>query len=126
MCNQTALVYQLQRRVRNLREQIQRKDLHLDLLRRKLALQEDNAKTKCLLTAERDEANLRVKKLVKQVERLQCQLTDAKTQIRELNTQLAEAADYKVYNQITNLVPLLKKYILTHLLHVPCVQISYN
>lgn len=93
---QTAVVYQLQRRVRTLREQVQRKDLHLDLLRRKLSLQEDNAKTKCLLQSERDEANARVKKLVKQVDRLQLQLSEAKSQIRDLNSQLAEAADYKV------------------------------
>lgn len=36
---QTAVVYQLQRRIRILREQLQRKDLHLDLLRRKLSVQ---------------------------------------------------------------------------------------
>ncbi|CAG9761995.1 unnamed protein product [Ceutorhynchus assimilis] len=92
----TAMVYQLQRRVRTLREQVQRKDLHLDLLRRKLTLQEDTVKTKCLLQSERDEANSRVKKLVKQVDRLQLQLNEAKMQIRELNSQLAEAADYKI------------------------------
>lgn len=90
------MVYQLQRRVRTLREQVQRKDLHLDLLRRKLALQDDNAKAKALLQNERDEANLRFKKLVKQVDRLQIQLSEAKSQIRELTCQLTEAADYKV------------------------------
>lgn len=75
---------------------MQRKDLHLDLLRRKLSLQEDNTKTKCLLQSERDEANARVKKLIKQVDRLQLQLSEAKSQIRDLNSQLGEAADYKV------------------------------
>lgn len=82
--------------MRTLREQVQRKDLHLDLLRRKLTLQEDTAKTKCLLQNERDESNMRVKKLIKQIDRLQMQLNEAKLQIRELNSQLAEAADYKV------------------------------
>ncbi|KAJ8985384.1 hypothetical protein NQ317_007541 [Molorchus minor] len=96
LVDKTALVYQLQRRVRNLREQVQRKDLHLDLLRRKLSLQEDNAKTRTLLQSERDEANARIKKLVKQVDRLQLQLAEAKSQIRDLNSQLAEAADYKI------------------------------
>ncbi|CAH1160270.1 unnamed protein product [Phaedon cochleariae] len=96
LVDKTAAVYQLQRRVRTLREQLQRKDLHLDLLRRKLSLQEDTVKTKCLLQSERDEANVRVKKLVKQVDRLQLQLSEAKSQIRELNSQLAEAADYKI------------------------------
>lgn len=90
------MVYQLQRRVRMLREQLQRKDLHLDLLRRKVSLQEDNTKVKCLLQTERDEASLRSKKLSKQVDRLQLQLTEAKAQCRDLNTQIAEAAEYKV------------------------------
>lgn len=53
------MVYQLQRRVRTLREQLQRRDLHLDLLRRKLSLQEDGVRIKSMLQAERDEANLR-------------------------------------------------------------------
>ncbi|KAJ8922565.1 hypothetical protein NQ315_007595 [Exocentrus adspersus] len=96
LVDKTALVYQLQRRVRTLREQLQRKELHLDLLRRKLSLQEDNVKTKTILQSERDEANMRVKKLVKQVDRLQLQLSEAKSQIRDLNSQLAEAADYKI------------------------------
>ena len=53
------MVYQLQRRVRTLREQLQRRDLHLDLLRRKLSLQEDSVRMKSLLQSERDEANIR-------------------------------------------------------------------
>lgn len=56
---QTSVVYQLQRRVRTLREQLQRRDLHLDLLRRKLSLQEESVKMKSLLQNERDEACLR-------------------------------------------------------------------
>lgn len=42
-------MYSLQRRVRVLREQVQRRDLHLELLRRKLALLEDTARGKCLV-----------------------------------------------------------------------------
>lgn len=42
-------MYALQRRVRVLREQVQRRDLHLELLRRKLALVEDTARGKCLV-----------------------------------------------------------------------------
>lgn len=116
---QTALVYQLQRRVRTLREQVQRKDLHLDLLRRKLALQEDNTKVKTILQSERDEANLRVKKLVKQVDRLQLQLADSKAQVRDLNAQLAEAADYKV---CADHVTLLSLFVCFLLHYVMCVK----
>ncbi|XP_023287530.1 coiled-coil domain-containing protein 170 [Orussus abietinus] len=93
---ETSVVYQLQRRVRTLREQLQRRDLHLDLLRRKLSLQEDSVRMKSILQSERDEANLRVKKLMKQLDRLQLQLNDEKARNRELSAQLAEAADYKI------------------------------
>ncbi|XP_050450535.1 coiled-coil domain-containing protein 170 isoform X1 [Cataglyphis hispanica] len=95
LVDKTSVVYQLQRRVRTLREQLQRRDLHLDLLRRKLSLQEDSVRMKSLLQSERDEANIRAKKLAKQVERLQVQLSEEKSRNRELSAQLAEAADYK-------------------------------
>lgn len=36
---QTSAMYQMQRKLRTLKEQLQRKDLHLDLLKRKLAIQ---------------------------------------------------------------------------------------
>lgn len=50
---------------------------------------------KTILQTERDESLLRGKKLGKQVDKLSLQLSDARVQIRDLNTQLAEAADYK-------------------------------
>lgn len=56
---QSAIVYQLQKRVRTLREQLQRRDLHLDLLRKKINLQEENSRVRSLLEAEKEEANLR-------------------------------------------------------------------
>ncbi|GLH16414.1 Uncharacterized protein GBIM_20687 [Gryllus bimaculatus] len=92
----TSAVYQLQRRVRTLREQLQRKDLHLDLLRRKLALQEENGRIRSMLETERDEANLRAKKVLKQMDRLQLQLNESRNHMRDLKTQLSDAADYKI------------------------------
>ncbi|XP_070168634.1 coiled-coil domain-containing protein 170 isoform X2 [Polyergus mexicanus] len=96
LVDKTSVVYQLQRRVRTLREQLQRRDLHLDLLRRKLSLQEDSVRMKSLLQSERDEANIRAKKLAKQVERLQIQWSEEKSRNRELSAQLTDAADYKI------------------------------
>lgn len=55
----SAVVYQLQKRIRTLREQLQRRDLHLDLLRKKINLQEENTRVRSLLEAEKEEANLR-------------------------------------------------------------------
>ncbi|KAL4715588.1 hypothetical protein ACJJTC_009214 [Scirpophaga incertulas] len=94
--DKTAVVYQLQRRIRILREQLQRKDLHLDLLRRKLSLQEESSRVRTVLQAERDEAVARSKKLARQCDKLTVQLTDARAQLRDLNAQLADAAEYKI------------------------------
>lgn len=52
-----------------------------------------------MLQAERDEAVSRSKKLARQCDKLQVQLSDTRAQLRELNAQLADAAEYKV--QIT-------------------------
>lgn len=51
---------------------------------------------RAVLQAERDEAVGRSKKLARQCDKLAAQLADARAQIRELNAQLADAADYKV------------------------------
>ncbi|XP_001122546.4 coiled-coil domain-containing protein 170 isoform X2 [Apis mellifera] len=96
LVDKTSVVYQLQRRVRTLREQLQRRDLHLDLLRRKLSLQEESVKMRSLLQNERDEACLRAKKLSKQTDRLQAQILEERSRNRELSAQLTEAADYKI------------------------------
>lgn len=92
-------MYTLQRRVRVLREQVQRRDLHLELLRRKLALLEDGARGKCVVQNERDEALCRARRTSKQAERTCQQLIESKAQLAEVKAQLAEASDYKVYFQ---------------------------
>ncbi|XP_063361925.1 coiled-coil domain-containing protein 170 isoform X3 [Cydia amplana] len=94
--DKTAVVYQLQRRIRILREQIQRKDLHLDLLRRKLSVQEESSRVRAVLQAERDEATARSKKLARQCDKLAAQLGDARAQLRDLHAQVADAAEYKI------------------------------
>ncbi|KAH8324324.1 hypothetical protein KR074_005327 [Drosophila pseudoananassae] len=93
---ESSSVYNLQRRVRVLREQVQRRDLHLELLRRKLAIIEDGARGKCMLQGERDDAVCRAKKAAKQVDKLSAQLADARSQIAEVKAQLAEAVEYKI------------------------------
>lgn len=45
----TTAMFNLQRRVRVLRDQMQKKDLQIELLKRKLALIEDGARGKCLV-----------------------------------------------------------------------------
>lgn len=94
---ETAAVYTLQRRVRVLREQVQRRDLHLELVRRKLALLEDTARGKCAVqTAEREEAVQRARRSGKCAEKSAQQLSDARAQLAEVKAQLSEAIDYKI------------------------------
>ncbi|XP_055641109.1 coiled-coil domain-containing protein 170 isoform X2 [Toxorhynchites rutilus septentrionalis] len=93
---ESSTLYNLQRRVRVLREQVQRRDLHLELLRRKIALLEDNARGKVMLQTERDEAVHRARKNSKNAERTAQQLSDVKAQLVEVKTQLNEASDYKL------------------------------
>lgn len=90
-------MYTLQRRVRVLREQVQRRDLHLELVRRKLALLEDTARGKCAVqTAEREEAVQRARRSSKCAEKTAQQLIDARAQLAEVKAQLSEAIDYKI------------------------------
>lgn len=93
---QSSTVYSLQRKVRVLREQVQRRDLHLELLRRKIALLEDNARGKAILQTERDDALCRARRNNKQNERTSHQLLEVKTQLADVRAQLADATDYKV------------------------------
>lgn len=46
---QTTVVNNLQKRIRILKDQLQRKELHVDLLKKKLQLQEENHRSRCLL-----------------------------------------------------------------------------
>ncbi|XP_076297051.1 coiled-coil domain-containing protein 170 [Lasioglossum baleicum] len=121
---ETSVVYQLQRRVRTLREQLQRRDLHLDLLRRKLSLQEDSVRIKSLLQTERDEANLRAKKLAKQLDRLQTQYLEEKARNRELSAQLTEAADYKIaaLERSRKIEELQKRLVESEMLRTRCTR----
>lgn len=96
LLTQSSTLYSLQRKVRVLREQVQRRDLHLELLRRKISLLEENARGKAILQTERDEAICRARRNNKQTERTTHQLLEVKTQLADVKAQLADATDYKV------------------------------
>ncbi|XP_058060025.1 coiled-coil domain-containing protein 170 [Anopheles bellator] len=93
---ESSTLYHMQRKVRVLKEQIQRRDLHLELLRRKIALLEDNARGKATLQTERDEAMHKARKNSKQAEGTTQQLGEVKSQLAEVKHQLNEASEYKI------------------------------
>lgn len=59
-------------------------------------MQEENCRVRSALTSERDEAAQKCKKMVKQIDRLRAQLTDARSLAQDLQAQLAEAGDLKI------------------------------
>ncbi|ROT73449.1 Coiled-coil domain-containing protein C6orf97 [Penaeus vannamei] len=93
--DKTTTVYQLQRKVKSLREAVDRKDLHVDMLRRKLALTEDAARASRHLEEERDELIAKYKRQCRMVERLNSELGETRLQLRDLQAQLADAAEEK-------------------------------
>lgn len=46
---ESTAMYNLQRKVHSLKDQIQRKDLQIELLKRKLALTEEGVRGKCII-----------------------------------------------------------------------------
>ncbi|XP_063885641.1 coiled-coil domain-containing protein 170-like [Scylla paramamosain] len=93
--DKTTTVYQLQRKVKSLREAVERKDLHVDMLRRKLALTEDAARASRQLEEERDDVIAKYKRQCRLVERLNAETSESRLQLRDMKAQLAQAAEDK-------------------------------
>lgn len=89
-------IYNLQRRVKWSKQQIESKDLHLGLLKKKVTELEDLLREKGRVEVERDDNSLRYKKLVKHNDKLQRELLDYKKEITSLKAKLLEASELRV------------------------------
>lgn len=89
-------IYNLQRRVKWSKQQIESKDLHLGLLKKKVNELEDLLREKGRVEVERDENSLRYKKLVKHNDKLQRELLDCKKEITSLKAKLLEASELRM------------------------------
>uniref|UniRef100_A0A8C7AV91 Coiled-coil domain containing 170 n=1 Tax=Neovison vison TaxID=452646 RepID=A0A8C7AV91_NEOVI len=78
------------------RERLESKELHLSLLRQKVAQLEEEKQVRSALAVERDEANLTLRKLQKKVERLQKELSVCREANTELRAKLADASELKI------------------------------
>jgi G:T/U-mismatch repair DNA glycosylase len=83
--------------VRTLKEQLEKKDLHLDMLRKKIMVLEESVKMRTTLELERDEALSKARKLIKQVERQDLDLKESRLANKDMRSQLTDAAEYKVF-----------------------------
>ena len=72
------------------------KELHLGLLKKKVAELEELLREKGRVEVERDENSLRYKKLVKHNDKLQRELLDYKQQVTSLKAKLLEASELRV------------------------------
>ncbi|XP_071596678.1 coiled-coil domain-containing protein 170-like isoform X4 [Heliangelus exortis] len=78
------------------KEKLESKELHMNLLRQKITQLEEEKQVGTALAAERDEANLTVRKLHKMIERLQKQLDLAKETNTNLKAKLSETNELKI------------------------------
>lgn len=84
IADRSTAVHHMQRRLKNMKEQLESKDLHLDLLRKKIASLEERSHERTDLERERDHENHRSKKIHKMLEKSQRQLEEARSEIVDL------------------------------------------
>ncbi|XP_030644525.1 coiled-coil domain-containing protein 170 [Chanos chanos] len=90
------LVHSLQRKVKVQKERLESKELHTELLRRKVTQLEEEKRSRSSLALERDDATVASKKLQKKVERLQAELATIRFSNTELKAQLAHTNELKI------------------------------
>ncbi|CAG0890015.1 unnamed protein product [Darwinula stevensoni] len=94
--SKSVAVHELQRKLRAFRSQAERKDLQLDVLRRKITSLEDRSKEVSSLQRENEAFQVRSKKMAQQVERYQAQLREEQERMSILKDELQQMSDAKV------------------------------
>lgn len=89
-------IYNLQRKVKQLKEQLDSKDVHMELLRKKIASSEERLNGRTEIEREKDSEMMKNRKLCKLVERYKTELNEAHCQIRDLKASLLETKDFEV------------------------------
>ncbi|XP_072361277.1 coiled-coil domain-containing protein 170 [Scyliorhinus torazame] len=90
------LTYNLKRKLKAQKENLVSKELHMDLLRKKITQLDVEKQTQTALAVERDEAHLTVRKLQKKVERLEKELHKAQTSSIDLKAKLSDTHELKI------------------------------
>ncbi|KAK3698829.1 hypothetical protein QZH41_016033 [Actinostola sp. cb2023] len=88
-------IYNLQRRLKWAKQQIESKDLHQGLLRKKVDSLDELLRDKGRVEVERDENSIKYKKLTKHNEKLQRELVDYKQEVVHLKARLLELSELK-------------------------------
>ncbi|KAI2654143.1 Coiled-coil domain-containing protein 170 [Labeo rohita] len=89
-------IYSLQRKLKEHKQRSESKDLHLELLRKKVVQLEEEKRSRSALAVEKDDAALACKKLQKRVDRLQAELSTLRFSNTELKAQLSHTNELKI------------------------------
>ncbi|XP_012982218.1 coiled-coil domain-containing protein 170 isoform X1 [Mesocricetus auratus] len=90
------IAHNLQRKLKTQKERLESKEVHMSLLRQKIAQLQQETQARTGLAVERDEAHLTIRKLEKRVERLQKELSACREHNTELKAQLADTNELKI------------------------------
>ncbi|XP_042109567.1 coiled-coil domain-containing protein 170 isoform X3 [Ovis aries] len=90
------IAHNLQRKLKTQKERLESKELHMNLLRQKIAHLEQEKQVRSAVMLERDEANATIRKLQKKVERLQKELSVCRELNTELKAKLADTNELKI------------------------------
>ncbi|XP_010627190.1 coiled-coil domain-containing protein 170 [Fukomys damarensis] len=91
-----SIAYNLQRKLKTQKERLESKELHMNLLRQKIAQLEEEKQLHTALAVERDEAHLTTRTLEKKVERMQKELNACRQSNTELKAKLADTNELKI------------------------------
>uniref|UniRef100_A0A8C5NX57 Coiled-coil domain containing 170 n=1 Tax=Jaculus jaculus TaxID=51337 RepID=A0A8C5NX57_JACJA len=89
------IAHNLQRKLKTQKERLENKELHMNLLRQKIAQLQEEKQARTAVAVERDEAQATIRKLEKKVERLQKELGASRDSNTELKAKLADASELK-------------------------------
>lgn len=92
-------IYNLQRKIKALKEQLDSKELHLELLRKKVTTLEEEKCGKSSLEKEVDDHVMMSKKLKIKVDKMTQQLNDLKVENTELKAQLLDLNNLRAHSQ---------------------------
>jgi hypothetical protein len=99
-------IYNLQRKVKAMKQQLESRDLHLDLMRKKVAGLEEKLHGRTDLEREKDTESLRVRKMSKELDKCRENLRLARNEVVDLKAELMECSNLKVRQCGRGLEPL--------------------
>lgn len=96
--DRTQTIYSLQRKVKQLNEKMESKELHLNISKKKCAELEDLLKEKARADVANADASTQLKKVSKKLERTHAELSKQKDTVLELKANLNDLNDLRVVN----------------------------